>query len=111
MLAFVAIGLFFFDGFLGASYLVALFVPSVMPSRLFEEAFGSLHRRKNLPEIEIRPLEWPIQSGLSDDQDESFLSSKSEKSKHSDAGNDDYQEEMEAFFPETESSNGDTPIV
>jgi N-acetylneuraminate 9-O-acetyltransferase len=51
MLCFVAMGLFFFDGFMGVSYLASLFVPAVTPALLYEEAFVALHRRAGLPEI------------------------------------------------------------
>ncbi|CAB9519716.1 REDUCED WALL ACETYLATION [Seminavis robusta] len=51
MLCFVVMGLFFFDGFMGISYLASLFVPSVTPSVLYEEAFTALHQRAGLPAI------------------------------------------------------------
>jgi hypothetical protein len=109
MLAFVLVGLLFFDGFLGASYLAALFVPSIMPSRLFEEAFGSLHQRKKLPEIKIEPLVWHIWGHSNDDEDEDGegFSMRSVKSKNSDARDLGYQEEMEAFFTDSEESEPD----
>lgn len=53
MLCIVFTGLVFFDGFMGFSYLASLFVRGVMPSDLYEEAFATLHRAKDLPEIEI----------------------------------------------------------
>ena len=53
MLCFVFMGLVFFDGFMGFSYLASLFVRGVMPTDLYEEAFSCLHKRKNLPEIEL----------------------------------------------------------
>jgi hypothetical protein len=51
----IAVGLFGivgFDGFFGFSYLAAIFVPSVAPARLYQEAFSDLHRRKGLPSLE-----------------------------------------------------------
>ena len=53
MLAFALMGLLFFDGFMGFSYLASLFIPSVRPTNLYEEAFTSLHQRKNLPPIDV----------------------------------------------------------
>lgn len=53
MLALALVGLAFFDGFMGFSYFAALFVPSVKPTNLYEEAFSSLHQRKNLPPIDF----------------------------------------------------------
>jgi hypothetical protein len=53
MLCLVFFGVFGFDGFLGFSYLAAIFVPSVSPVVLFQEAFSSLHRKMNLPEIQM----------------------------------------------------------
>jgi hypothetical protein len=53
MLCVICFGLFGFDGFLGFSYLAAIFVPSVSPVRLFQEAFSTLHRKTNLPEIQM----------------------------------------------------------
>jgi hypothetical protein len=52
MLAFVFVGLVFFDGFLGISYLASLIVPGVRPADLYEEAYASLHARKKLPPID-----------------------------------------------------------
>lgn len=49
MLCFVFIGLMFFDGFMGFSYLASLFVRGVMPNDLYEEAFTALHRKMKLP--------------------------------------------------------------
>lgn len=48
MLILVAIGLVFFDGFLGFSYLAGLFVKGVMPHQLHDEAFSALHRKLGL---------------------------------------------------------------
>merc|ERR1719203_774439 len=42
MLLLVTIGLVFFDGFLGFSYLASLFVKGVMPYKLYEEAFSAV---------------------------------------------------------------------
>jgi N-acetylneuraminate 9-O-acetyltransferase len=57
MLCFAAAGLFLFDGFMGFSYLAAIFAPGVAPSRLFYEAFSSLHQKKKLPALEMHPLQ------------------------------------------------------
>jgi len=51
ILCFAVMGLFFFDGFMGVSYLASLFVPSVTPFLLYDEAFGTLHRAAGLPEL------------------------------------------------------------
>jgi N-acetylneuraminate 9-O-acetyltransferase len=51
MLLFILIGIVGFDGFMGASYFAALFVPSVAPRRLYYESFSSLHTRVGLPPI------------------------------------------------------------
>lgn len=53
MLCFVFLGIVGFDGFLGFSYFAAIFVPNVSPVWLFQEAFSSLHRKMNLPEIQM----------------------------------------------------------
>jgi hypothetical protein len=52
MLCFVAVGLFFYDGLLGFSYLASLFASNVMPNEMFEEAFEPLHRQAKLPPIQ-----------------------------------------------------------
>jgi len=54
MLCISFIGLFFFDGFLGFSYLASFFVKGVMPNDLYEEAFSSLHKKNGLPAIEMK---------------------------------------------------------
>jgi len=51
ILCFAVMGLFFFDGFMGVSYLASLFVPSVTPFMLYDEAFSTLHRKAGLPEL------------------------------------------------------------
>mmetsp|Transcript_16399 Transcript_16399/g.24577 ORF Transcript_16399/g.24577 Transcript_16399/m.24577 type:complete len:982 (-) Transcript_16399:121-3066(-) len=51
MLCLSFIGLFFFDGFLGFSYLAGIFVKGVLPSDLYLEAFTVLHERMRLPPI------------------------------------------------------------
>merc|ERR1712157_281661 len=48
MICFAFIGLFFFDAYLGFSYL-ASFVIHLIPNDLYEEAFWPLHRRWKLP--------------------------------------------------------------
>ena len=51
MLCFVFIGLFFFDGFMGFSFLASFFVKGVLPNELYESAFTELHEKNNLPLI------------------------------------------------------------
>jgi len=51
MLCFCFIGLFFFDGYLGFSYLASFFPDISMPSDLYEEAFAPLHCKFKLPRI------------------------------------------------------------
>ena len=51
MLCLSFIGLFFFDGFLGFSYLAGIFVKGVLPSDLYLEAFTVLHEKMKLPPI------------------------------------------------------------
>lgn len=45
MLGMVIIGLVFFDGFLGFSYLASVFVKGIKPIDLYDEAYSALHRR------------------------------------------------------------------
>ena len=82
-LALACIGLFLFDGFLGVSYLAACVAPTVLPYRLFNEAYTTLHSRMNLPPI----------PGVSHDPSPDSLdmgaSHRSTKSKDSDSGDDD----------------------
>jgi hypothetical protein len=53
MLCFVFIGLMFFDGFVGFSYMAGLVgvVKGMMPGDMYEEAFTILHRQLRLPGI------------------------------------------------------------
>lgn len=51
MLCFCFIGLFFFDSYLGFSYLASFFSDVAMPSDLYEEAFAPLHSKFKLPRI------------------------------------------------------------
>jgi len=51
MLCLSFIGLMFFDGFFGFSYLASLFVKGVLPSDLYYEAFTVLHEKMKLPPI------------------------------------------------------------
>jgi hypothetical protein len=51
LVGFCLISLFLFDGFMGASHLAALFIPSATPHRLFDQAFTSLHQRMGLPAV------------------------------------------------------------
>lgn len=56
MMLFISLlGLFFFDGFLGFSYLASFFVKGVMPFGLYEEAFATLHQKNGLPVLEKTP--------------------------------------------------------
>lgn len=52
MLCISFIGLFFFDGYFGFSYISSLFVKGVMPNDLYEEAFTVLHMNAKLPRIQ-----------------------------------------------------------
>lgn len=54
MLSFVIVGLFCLDGFMGVSYVAALFVPRESPRRLYDEAFSSLHQRMGLPAVALQ---------------------------------------------------------
>jgi len=54
LLCFAAVGLFLFDGFMGFSYLAAIFAPSVSPKGLYFEAFSILHESKHLPSLEMQ---------------------------------------------------------
>jgi len=49
MLCFILIGLFFFDGYVGFTYLGSLIMDGIMPNDLYEEAFIPLHQRWKLP--------------------------------------------------------------
>jgi N-acetylneuraminate 9-O-acetyltransferase len=51
MLLICSIGLFFFDGFFGLSYLASLFIRGLRPSNLYVEAFTILHEKAKLPSI------------------------------------------------------------
>jgi hypothetical protein len=51
MLCLAFIGLMFFDGFFGFSYLAGIFVKGVLPSDLYLEAFTILHEKSKLPPI------------------------------------------------------------
>lgn len=72
ILAMAALGIIGFDGFMGFSYLAAIFVPSVAPARLYFEAFSDLHRRKKLPSLErLERVEMtPPMHSLSFDEEE-----------------------------------------
>lgn len=52
-LCFCFIGLFFFDGYLGFSYLASIFANGSMPSDLYEEALAPLHSKYKLPRINV----------------------------------------------------------
>ena len=73
ILCFIAIGLFFFDGYVGFSYLSSAFVRvdstvdsssaySLMPNDVFEEAFRPLHQRFRLPDL-VRSKETILSRG------------------------------------------------
>lgn len=51
MFFFASTALFFFDGFMGFSYMAALVAKGVKPSELYDEAFGKLHKKMKLPDI------------------------------------------------------------
>jgi len=51
MLCFCFIGLMFFDGFLGFSYVACIFIKGILPSDLYTEAFTILHDKMKLPPI------------------------------------------------------------
>jgi hypothetical protein len=51
VVGFCLISLFLFDGFMGASYLAALFMFNAAPHRLFDQAFTALHQRMGLPAV------------------------------------------------------------
>eukprot|EP00534_Pseudo-nitzschia_fraudulenta_P002313 CAMPEP_0201122280 /NCGR_PEP_ID=MMETSP0850-20130426/5958_1 /ASSEMBLY_ACC=CAM_ASM_000622 /TAXON_ID=183588 /ORGANISM="Pseudo-nitzschia fraudulenta, Strain WWA7" /LENGTH=988 /DNA_ID=CAMNT_0047388939 /DNA_START=49 /DNA_END=3015 /DNA_ORIENTATION=+ len=54
VLCFAVAGIFFFDAFMGFSYLAALVVPSVSPKLLYNEAFSMWHLSKKLPAVEMQ---------------------------------------------------------
>ena len=65
ILCFVGIGLFFFDGYVGFSYLSSAFIRvdatySLMPNELYEDSFAAFHQRFRLPDLaqskEVRRL-------------------------------------------------------
>jgi hypothetical protein len=100
MLTFICIGVVGFDGFMGVSYFASIFVPSVMPTRLFKEAFSSLHSRMGLPPIagsnmvsffDLSPLK-----GFRHSQESGSGSGKSKSSE----GGHEGEEELEPFFDE-----------
>ena len=56
ILCFVGIGLFFFDGYVGFSYLSSAFIRvdatySLMPNELYEDSFAAFHQRFRLPDL------------------------------------------------------------
>lgn len=108
MLAVVFVGIFLFDGFLGFSYLAALFAPNLTPRGLFDEAFSSLHRRHNLPAIERSPIRWFARQSSVDEDDDAGFSLRSDKSKNSDRRGLESDEEMEPFFDERDA---EVPVV
>lgn len=54
MFCFAVIGLFFFDAFLGFSYLASVFVNDVMPSDLYDETFAALHSKMKIPGVSLK---------------------------------------------------------
>jgi len=99
MLGFVFVSVFFFDGFVGLSYLAAIFAPCMAPMKLYEEAFSSLHRLKGLPAVENSNFPG-LGTVLNNHTDEnhSFRSYKSKCSDH--PGDDDGMdhEELQSFL-------------
>jgi hypothetical protein len=51
VVGFCLISIFLFDGFMGASYLAALFLSSAAPHRLLDQSFTALHQRMGLPAV------------------------------------------------------------
>ena len=74
MLCLCFIGLFFFDGFFGFSYLACLFVKGLLPSDLYLEAFAMLHEKSRLP---------PLSSGESVRSEATFKTKNTAPSKSS----------------------------
>lgn len=68
MLCFVVIGLFFFDCFVGFSYLASLFVNGVMPSDLYEETFNAIHAKMKIPGAVLKTVSNPLFSLESGDR-------------------------------------------
>eukprot|EP00980_Cylindrotheca_fusiformis_P001454 scaffold345_cov134-Cylindrotheca_fusiformis.AAC.65 len=89
ILVFSLFGIVGFDGFMGFSYVAAIFLPSMAPFRLFHEAFSTLHQRKNLP-----PLGGP-NGGLN----------RPASSVDPSGGNEDLQEDDEETGPLLESDS------
>ena len=56
LLCFAAAGIFLFDGFMGFSYLAAIFAPDASPKGLYYEAFSILHQKRQLPSLEMQSL-------------------------------------------------------
>jgi hypothetical protein len=79
---FVMVGLFCFDGFLGVSYLAAIVAPELMPSRLYFEAFSTLHHVKKLPTLLGNGI--VTEESVLDVSKNAFHSSRRIKSKDSD---------------------------
>jgi len=95
ILCFIVMGLFFFDGFMGVSYLASLFVPSVTPSVLYDEAFTTLHRRAGLPDLHPSGTPHVVKTKHSD-----LVPSD----KHSERVTDD--DEIEMLLQDPENSKG-----
>ena len=102
ILAFVVAGLFLFDGFLGLTYLASFVVPDLMPSRLYKEAFYSLHSNKGLP----------LPAGLSDSPP--LREGVSIKSKDSDVVDGSSRmlddEELELFLAQGAQDDDDSKV-
>ena len=100
ILCFAVMGLFFFDGFMGVSYLASLFVPSVTPSVLYDEAFSTLHRKAGLPELHPGGTPHVVKAKQSDLQGGVQMKVTEKSSEH--GGNDD--DEIEALLGEVEGN-------
>ena len=90
--------LFFFDGFMGVSYLASLFVPSVTPSVLYDEAFSTLHRKAGLPDLHPSGTPHLVKTKQSDINGEIDMQGRDKSSEHT--GPDD--DEIEALLAEVE---------
>ena len=65
LLCFAAAGIFLFDGFMGFSYLAAIFAPNASPVKLYFEAFSTLHKANGLPALEMQTRSPPSSTPIS----------------------------------------------
>jgi hypothetical protein len=56
MLAFVFVGIFAFDGYMGASYIATVLLPKIAPYRLYHVTFRALHVRAGLPAVSMNGI-------------------------------------------------------